>query len=76
MHLQELPYQELPHDEEAQPTHPDHDPRGERHRAQGLCEIWCVRSCFIPLEIIWRTQGVKAGLIFGIGVGSRSHESV
>jgi hypothetical protein len=33
---QGISYQELPHDEEAQPSHTHHAPGGKRHRAQGL----------------------------------------
>lgn len=39
---QELPYPELPHDEEAQPPHTHPHPRSKRHRAHRLRKIRCV----------------------------------
>ncbi len=39
---QKLSPADVSYDEEAQPKHPNHDPRSERHRAYGFCEIRCV----------------------------------
>lgn len=37
---QVIPHTNVPHDEEAQPTHPDHDTRGIRRGAEGVCAVW------------------------------------
>ena len=41
---QELPYPDISHNEEAQPAHPDHAPRSQRHRAESLRAIRYVYS--------------------------------